>query len=258
MGGITAWVLGDQLSLRNPALEGANRVLLVQSEAALRARRFHRQKLHLVLVAMRCFADDLRTRGMAVDVVRAESLSAGLAVHMTRRSPSVVRLLAPHSARSRDTLGALPGVELVDGSLFLSDVSAFTRWADGRRSVTMEPFYREQRRRLALLMDGDEPPGGRWNFDAENRKAPPRRVTPPAPYRPREGEHDTAVRRELDRLRLDTWGEDGPRRWPASRAQALRALSRFIEDALPTFGPYQDAMVAGERTLWHSRCCPRR
>src|SRR5579875_2920623 len=256
MAGTTAWVLGDQLSLDNPVLEGADRVLLVQSTAALRARRFHRQKLHLVLVAMRHFADDLRERGTPVDFVTAESLADGLDQHRASARPDTVRLLKPHSAAGVRTLGRLMGVELVDGSLFLTDPADFAQWADGRQSLLMESFYRRQRRRLDLLMDGDEPAGGRWNFDADNREPPPGQGslldTIPSPYRPRESAHDRAVRRELDSLDLETWGEDGPRRRPADRAQARRALKRFTTEPLPGFGPHQDAMIGGERTLWHS------
>ena len=252
MAGTTAWILGDQLSLENPALQGADRVLLVQSEGALRAKRFHRQKVHLLLVAMRRFADDLRERGMEVEFLRAESLAAGLRTHQQRHRPDRVRLLGPSSARGRRTLSRLPGVEIAPGSLFVSDLDAFAQWASGRRRLVMEHFYRDQRRRLGVLMDGDEPAGGRWNFDAENREPPPRDPRPPRPYRPREDEHDDAVRRELDALDIATWGEDGPRRWPADAAQARRALDHFIARALPSFGRYQDAMISGERTLWHA------
>src|SRR5579875_1886461 len=207
MAGTTAWVLGDQLSLDNPVLEGADRVLLVQSTAALRARRFHRQKLHLVLVAMRHFADDLRERGTPVDFVTAESLADGLDQHRASARPDTVRLLKPHSAAGVRTLGRLTGVELVDGSLFLTDPADFAQWADGRQSLLMESFYRRQRRRLDLLMDGDEPAGGRWNFDADNREPPPGQGSLldaiPSPYRPRESTHDRAVRRELDSLDLE-------------------------------------------------------
>jgi len=257
MPGTTAWVLGDQLSLDNPALDGADRVLLVQSTTALSAKRFHRQKLHLMMVAMRHFADDLRNKGTVVDFVTADTLADGLEQHRARAHPKRIRLLAPHSARGRRALGRLDGVEIIDGSLFLTDPTDFAEWADGRRSLQMEAFYRRQRRRLDLLMDGDEPCGGRWNFDADNREPPPRQpslLAPeiPAPYRPRESEHDRTVRRALDGLGLDTWGEDGPRRWPADRAQARRALKRFVTEALPGFGPHQDAMIGGERTLWHS------
>ncbi len=231
-------------------------MLLLQATAALAAKRFHRQKLHLVLVAMRHFADDLRERGMTVDFVRADSLAEGLRRHRARHRPERVRLLAPSSAAGRRALAALDGVARLARSRFLYHLDAFTPRAHRPTRLVMEHFYRDQRRRHDLLMDGEAPCGGRWNFDAENRRPPPgdSLLGPqmPAPYRPREGDHDIAVRRELDRLDVDTWGEDGPRRWPADRAQALRALRRFVRNALPSFGPYQDAMVGGERTLWHS------
>ena len=206
MAGTTAWILGDQLSLENPALQGADRVLLVQSEGALRAKRFHRQKVHLLLVAMRRFADDLRERGVAWTSCAPDSLAAGLRDHQRRERPDRVRLLGPSSARGRRTLSRLPGVEIAPGSLFVSDLEDFARWADGRKRVVMEHFYRDQRRRLGVLMDGDQPAGGRWNFDAENREPPPRDADPPRPYRPREDDHDEAVRRELDALDVEDLG----------------------------------------------------
>ena len=101
-------------------------------------------------------------------------------------------------------------------------------------------------------MDGDEPADGRWNFDPENRRPAPQEARPPRPYAPREDHIDAAVRRDLDRLRLPTFGRDAPRRWPATRDQARRALARFVEHSLPEFGPYQDAMLHGERFMWHS------
>ena len=116
----------------------------------------------------------------------------------------------------------------------------------------MEDFYRAQRRRLGLLMDGEEPAGGRWNFDRENRRPPPRDSRPPRPYRPREDEIDEGVRRDLDRLDLNTFGDDAPRLWPATRAEARRSLERFVETRLPDFGRWQDAMLHGERFMWHA------
>ncbi len=251
MSGSTAWILGDQLSHRNLALQGADRVLLVESEARLRSAPWHRQKLHLVLSAMRHFAGELEERGVEVDYVRAKSLGAGLRRHIRRARPERVRLLEPSSAGGH-ALGRLDRVELVRGSLFLTHPDDFRAWADGRKRLVMEDFYREQRRRFDLLMDGDEPAGGRWNFDQENRKPPPRERRAPRPYQPREDEIDDAVRRDLDRMRLDSFGEDGPRLWPATHEQARRALQRFIESRLPHFGRWQDAMLHGERFMWHA------
>ena len=131
----------------------------------------------------------------------------------------------------------------------------------------MEDFYRWQRRRLDVLLDGDGPAGGEWNFDHANRRPPPqasgarrersdgasRLRRPPRPYTPREDEIDAAVRRDLDELGLETFGHDRPRRWPATHAEARRALRRFVEHKLPEFGPWQDAMLHGERWMWHSQ-----
>jgi deoxyribodipyrimidine photolyase-related protein len=253
MAGRTAWVLGDQLSLENPALEGADRVLLVESEAKLRSGRFHRQKLHLVLSAMRHFAADLDRRGIPVDHRRARSLRDGLAAHARRHRPEEIVLLEPTSAAARARLGGLERVRVLEDSLFLTGAADFAAWARGRRRLVMEDFYRRQRRRLGVLMDGDEPAGGRWNFDTENREPPPRDRRPPTGYRPREDAVDAAVRRDLDRLGLDTFGRDGPRRWPATRDQARRALRRFVAERLGDFGRWQDAMLHGERLLWHSQ-----
>src|SRR5687768_10572263 len=114
MAGTTAWVLGDQLSPDNPALEGADRVLLVESQRKLRAAPWHRQKLHLVLSAMRHFAAELEQRGVEVDYRRAGSLRAGLAAHVKQRRPERVALLEPNSAGGH-ALGELDRVELVRG-----------------------------------------------------------------------------------------------------------------------------------------------
>ncbi|MDQ2896609.1 MAG: cryptochrome/photolyase family protein [Actinomycetota bacterium] len=252
MAGITAWVLGDQLSAHNQALQRADRVLMIESQAALRARRFHRQKLHLILVAMRTFADELRDRGTEVEVIRAPTMKEGLEQHCRRHKPASVRLMAPKSVTGRQRLSELPKVELVADNMFLSDPEWFAGWARNRRRLVMEDFYRLQRRRLNLLMDGGEPVGGRWNFDTENRRPADTSTVSSGPYRPRETEHDKAVRRELDEANFRMWGEDGPRRWPASRTEARRALRRFIDERLPQFGTYQDAMLRGQRTMWHS------
>jgi len=254
--GRTAWVLADQLSSGNPVLEGADRVLIVESGSRPGRLTFHRQKLHLVFSAMRHFAADLEKRGVEVDYRRAPSLAAGLREHLADYDPDSVALLEPNTLGAGERLADIDRrVEVVDGALFLTDPARFADWAEGRKLLRMEDFYREQRRRFDLLMDGDEPAGGQWNFDPENRKPPPADFRPPKPYRPREDGIDRQVRADLDRMETEgllTSGADGPRIFPASREQALRALDSFVERRLPTFGPYQDAMVGGERFMWHA------
>jgi len=261
VGGTTAWVLGDQLSRSNPALEGADRVLMVESLAVAGRLEYHRQKLHLLWTAMRRFRDELCRDGFEVDYRGAPSMAAGLRGHLSAHDPDRVLLLDPPRLGAGSRLTALDDrVRVVEGGLFLTSPEYFAQWASGRRQLRMEDFYRRQRRRFDLLMDGDQPEGGKWNFDAENRGRPPAGLEPPRPYRPRENEIDASVRRDLDRFTgegaragpIVVSGVDGPRLFPAGRAEARRALKSFCEKRLPEFGTYQDAMVGGRHFLWHA------
>jgi deoxyribodipyrimidine photolyase-related protein len=253
--GRTAWVLADQISAQNPALDGADRILMVESRASAARLAFHRQKLHLVWSAMRHFAGEMEDRGIEVDYRFEPSLASGLRNHLEEFNPDTVALIDPATIGAAEKLAATDQrVEVLEGGLFLTSPSDFAAWADGRRQLRMEDFYRTQRRRFDLLMDGDEPAGGAWNFDAENRERPPKKSRPPRPYRPREDEIDDQVRDDLDRLcaEVEMSGVDGPRLFPATRAEARRALKSFCEKRLPEFGPFQDAMLGGERYMWHA------
>ena len=119
----------------------------------------------------------------------------------------------------------------------------------------MEDFYRDQRRRFDVLMDGREPVGNRWNYDEDNRESPPKKQKTlglPKPYQPREDDVDEQVRRDLDRMDLDTVGVDGPRLFAVTPAEAKRALDRFIEHRLPEFGRYEDAIMGEDWAMSHS------
>ena len=120
----------------------------------------------------------------------------------------------------------------------------------------MEDFYREQRRRFDVLMDGDKPVGNRWNYDEENRESPPKKqatLEVPKPYQPREDDVDEKVRHDLDRMELPlAVGNDGPRLFAVTPTEAKRALDRFIEHRLPTFGRYEDAIMGQDWAMSHS------
>ena len=246
--GHTALVLGDQLMADNPALEGAGRVLIVESLESLGRGPLHRARAHVVLSAMRHHAGALRDRGFEVSEHRGATSFASV---LDQEKGELV-CARPNRASAARAL-AERGVTLVGSGQFLTAPEDFAAWAEGRKSITMEPFYREQRRSLGLLVDsGGEPAGGRWNFDAENRKPPKTGLEAPAPWQPVEDAIDEEVRADLARWKLDLWGEDGPRRFAATAAEARLALDDFVEQRLPEFGSWQDAMVPGEPFLFHS------
>ena len=260
-------VLGDQLSDDLSALaelDVANDVVLmmeVQEEGTY--VRHHKQKIVLFLSAMRHFAAGLAERGVRVDYVRlddpANSGSFDGEVARALRRHRVDRLIVTEPGEWRvqqridQWAGLLPvPVEIRADDRFFASRARFAKWAHGRRTWRLEHFYREMRRESGLLMEGDLPAGGAWNFDPDNRKR-----LPPGTVLPRRLRFDPDdVTREVmalveDRFpdhfgTLDAFG------WPVTRAQALGALADFVEQGLPRFGDYQDAMKADAPFLFHS------
>jgi deoxyribodipyrimidine photolyase-related protein len=253
----TVWVFGDQLDRARGALAGRTpgecRVLLVESETLITSRRWHRQRLHLVLSAMMHFAEELRVEGFEVDYRRASTLGVGLREHLAEFDARRVIAMEPTSWDARVMLERL-GVELVRNDLFLCHYDDFAGWAAGRKRLTMEDFYRWQRQRLGVLVDdgvgGPEPVGGQWNFDHDNREPPPRdgRAWPSI----ERFELDDIDRAVLDRLPTSTFGADPDGTWPVTRTQALVRLGEFIDHGLALFGPHEDAMLVAEWKLAHS------
>ena len=251
------WVLGDQLDRTRGALAhrkpGECRVLLVESEKLVTSRRWHRQRLHLVLSAMTHFAAELQAEGFEVDHRLAGTLGQGLQQHLDEFGARRVIAMEPTSWVGRLALERL-GVELVRNDLFLCHYDDFAGWAAGRKRLTMEDFYRWQRLRLGVLIDdgvdGREPVGGRWNFDGDNREPPPRdgRAWPSI----ERFELDDIDRAVLGRLPTSTFGAEPDGTWPVTRTQALIRLGEFVDHGLASFGPHEDAMLTREWKLAHS------
>jgi deoxyribodipyrimidine photolyase-related protein len=251
---ITVWVLADQIDRHSSALADAHpdthRILVVESAAKLTAKAWHRQRAHFLITALRRFADERRAEGFAVDHRRATSLTAGFHAHVAEYAPAQVVAMEP---TSRDGLALLHrlGVHTTRSNQFLCHPDEFAAWAAGRRTFTMEHFYRWQRQRLGYLMDGDEPATGRWNYDADNREAPPKdgRNHWPAPLTDPLDDVDREVLAGFDAIDgIHLWGAPPDGTWATSRAGALRRLDHFVEHLLPRFGPHEDAMLTGS---WH-------
>jgi deoxyribodipyrimidine photolyase-related protein len=254
---ISVWVLGDQLDAEHPALVDRTprdaRVLMIESDALLGARRWHRQRLHLVLTAMRRYADALRARGYEVDYRRADTFEAGLAAHRAAHRVREVIAAEPMSHGMRAKLEGW-GVTLVRHDRFLCHYEDFRAWVRGSRVLRMDGFYRARRKATGYLMDGGKPIGGAFSFDADNRKPPPRtRVAWPEPLRDPLDALDRAVLAELP---AQCFGADPDGTWATTRAGALRRLEHFIEAVLPRFGPHQDAMLHDTWQMAHSLLSP--
>ena len=265
-------VLGDQLSSNLPSLRGADPgdtvVLMMEVVEEATYVRHHKQKLVYILSAMRHHADALRADGWTVDYVKldnpdnAGSFTGEIARAVERYGPDRIVVTEAGEWRvqamldSWETLFGLP-VEICPDDRFIAGHAEFDAWAgDGRKSLTMEFFYRDMRRKTGLLMDGGKPAGGRWNFDKENRKPAKADLLMP---RPHSFAPDAVTQEVIDLVQErfpETTGSLEGFDYAVTRDDAERQADAFFANALPQFGDYEDAMVTGERHLWHSILSP--
>ncbi|UOA22321.1 (6-4) photolyase [Sulfitobacter pontiacus] len=260
-------VLGDQLTETLSALAQADKArdTVVMAEVADEAAyvRHHPKKIALIFAAMRKFAHALEQGGWTVaytqldDTDNAGSIVGELLRRAAQTGASEVLATEPGEWRLIDKLKYAPlKVHLLPDDRFLATHAEFEAWAEGRKALRMEYFYREMRRKTGLLMEGDQPAGGKWNFDHDNRKAAPEDVTVDGPLR---FDPDATTREVLELVQArfgDNFGALEPFWFATTRAEALQALDHFIANALPRFGDYQDAMLNENEFLYHAILSP--
>ena len=260
-------VLGDQLSPSISSLVAGDpkrdRVLLAELHDEATYVRHHKKKIAFLFSAMRHFAKELRALGWVVDYVTLDdpahqgSFSAQVAHAVAEHRPERIIVTEAGEWRVRQMLEQWPTklsmpVDILPDERFLCSREDFKAWTEGRKQLRMEYFYREMRRRTGLLMDGDQPAGGKWNLDAQNRKAADADLFMPQPRACAPDTVTQAVLALVEARFADHFGDLEPFWFAVTRADAEAAFREFIDRALPHFGDFQDAMLQGESFLYHA------
>jgi deoxyribodipyrimidine photolyase-related protein len=254
-------VLGDQLSPGLSALENVadgDVVLIAEVMGECTYVPHHPRKIVLVLSAMRHFAAALRARGLTVryvtldDPANTQSLRGEVARAVAATSATRVIATAPGEWRVREDMDGWPDVEIRPDTRFCAPPGFFDAWASGRTALRMEFFYRDMRRHHRIMMDGDQPAGGKWNFDSENRKQLPAGLRPPPPRR----FAPDAVTREVMALVAKTfanhYGALEAFDDPVTAPDAAAGFQDFLSHRLHNFGDWQDAMAADSPFMFHA------
>ena len=226
--------------------------------------RHHKKKIAFLFSAMRHFAKSLEADGYQVEYTKLDDPNNGGSfrneVERALKRHDIERIVLTHPGEYRvlsdikqwEDGFAIP-VEIRPDYRFLCTPQDFFEWADGRNQLRMEYFYREMRKKYHIFMDGDEPIGGKWNYDAENRKPPKEGLDIPEPYN---GDIDDITRDVMALIAErfpNHFGDIEPFYYAVTRNQALQALDLFIKQRLGYFGDYQDAMIEGEPWMYHSQ-----
>jgi deoxyribodipyrimidine photolyase-related protein len=261
------FVLGDQLSHTLPALKamraGTDVIWMAELRSEAQRVRHHKKKLVFIFSAMRHFAQELIAMGHTVqytdysDVDNAGSFTGELRRALDSGDFTEVHYTEPSEyAVAQEWLQCEHAfsIDFVRHSdqRFLASKKDFQDWSRGKKQLRMEFFYREMRRRYQVLMEQDQPIGGQWNYDAQNRKPPKRGLKIPAPYAIQPDAITQTVVHLVAEEFTDHFGHVEPFSYAVTAEEARDALEKFIVERLSQFGDYQDAMLQGEAWMYHS------
>jgi deoxyribodipyrimidine photolyase-related protein len=265
----TVWILGDQLLEQHPALMAALsevgrdwlRVVLVESRRRVTRLPYQRKKLVLLFSAMRHYAAKLQEQGYGVEILRAADMLSGLRQHITAWRPAKIYCMAASEYAGRRFQERLPAqigipVVVLPNTQFLSALFNPIPQPQPGKHYKLETFYRAMRRHFNLLIDsGGTPVGGRWNFDAQNRRPLPKGVLPPGSVHFEPDEITQQVMQEVASYPTGIGTTQGFN-LAVTHQQAWQALVDFLDFRLENFGPYEDAMSSRSTALFHSLLSP--
>ena len=222
-------------------------IAMVESARMTSGRNWHKERLFFLISSARHFAQRLEREGFTVEYIKAPTTINGLETISKKHNNLPIICAEPSSFTQFQALKK-HGVTFVDNDFFLTPRPLFKAWADDQKQFLMESFYRKQRTRLNILMEGKDPIGGSWNFDKENRLPPPKKYEGPDYLNHQRDEIDLQVAKEL--------GHEATTTWATTREGALKQLQNFIDNHFAEFGPLEDAMTTDNWALHHSLLSP--
>jgi len=260
-------ILGDQLSQSISSLKDckSDKDLILMCEVFQEATycKHHKKKIAFLFSAMRHFSDSLVKNGFRVNYTKlddpnnARSFRGEVKRAIKNHKITQIIVTSPSEYRVLDDINQWQSdfkipVEIRADDRFLCSKEEFANWASDRKQIRMEYFYREMRKKYSILLDDNQPIGGEWNYDSNNRKPPKEGLKIPLPYNNKVDEITQEVIDLVAKNFENHFGDLEPFYFAVTRDQALSALQMFIEQRLINFGDYQDAMIEGEPWMYHS------
>jgi len=241
----------DQLNSKYGALKDSDPksdlIVLVESTRMVTGSNWNKIRLYFLNSSAHHFAKELTDSGFKVIYQKAATTVDGLSEVKKKHADLPIIAATPNSFRLSKALADF-GVTFVENDFFLTPKDLFNTWADSQKSYLMENFYRGQRVRLNILVEGGKPVGGAWNFDKENRSPLPKGYKFPPYLEHKPDEIDIEVAKQLGIKPNTTWA--------TSQVGAKKVLKNFLDNHFKNFGPYEDAMTTDNWALHHSLLSP--
>ena len=259
-------ILADQLSENISSLKSLNKyediILMMEVKAETKYVKHHKKKIAFLFSAMRHFAKNLSTKGYNVNYVKLNdkdntgSFKTEIQRALQQYNINDVTITHPGEYRVLQELNSLKTIcnlEILDDDRFLCSIDEFKDYAEDKKNLRMEFFYRIMRRKHNILIDEDNQPlGGKWNYDADNRKPIQDSLFMPSPYQQEQDDITKEVLKLVEEEFADHFGDLHPFNFAVTRQQALQCLDKFFQERFELFGDYQDAMLEGNAWMYHS------
>ncbi|MBI60451.1 cryptochrome/photolyase family protein [bacterium] len=263
---VLRFIFGDQLSMDLPSLKttsSSDLVFMTEVNQEATHIKHHKKKLVFIFSCMRHFANALQKKKLNVEYsYLTDSHNQGsfkaecrriISKHNIRKiiltEPSEYRVL--EDVLTWETEFEIP-VEVLEDTRFLCSKSRFKKWANGKKQLRMEFFYREMRKEYDILMENDKPVGNEWNFDSQNRQSAPENLKIPQCHHVKEDDITIHVKDMVNDYFSDHFGDTEPFFYAVTRSDALICLKDFITTRLAHYGTYQDAMIEDEPFMFHA------
>lgn len=267
-------ILPNQLFSKHPGLDlDPSRVILLEDSLFFGDQRypmqFHKQKLWLHRASMKRYESEIQERGYEAQYVDYDAKKPSLVEQLKKSIKQKERkgaeiccidptdfILEKRLRKACDVLGVC--CEILPNPGFLNSAEENRDYRAGKKRWFMADFYKWQRQRMKILMDGDQPEGGQWSYDEDNRKKVPKKMLAAIPevLSFKRDDIDNEAKEYVEQRFAEHPGNIDQLYYPTSHRSARRWLKHFLAYRFEHFGDYEDAIVEGESWLWHSVLTP--
>ena len=263
------FIYPNQLFENHPALSKNKKVLLIEEPLFFGdikySVKFHKKKILLHHLSIKSYVDFLKSAGYDVEIVRykdlkRESHTKWIFYKYKIKTLHLVDVIDYELENRIKSAAKERGVSISwhDNPNFLLNNSDVLLDFSGKKRHFMANFYKKQRKRFDILIDDDgNPDGGKWSYDAENRKKLPKNISLPSDLNLEYNKSDYDLSKKfIDKNFADNYGDINGFNYPINHNQAKKSLDFFLEKKFELFGPYEDAISSSESKLFHSILTP--
>ena len=249
-----------QLYKESEIINSCDKVYIIEDELYFGQYRFHKQKLLLHRASMKYYADFVsnKTEVEYIQSIDNENLETVLVENQTNLihyfiaddyllERRINRFIKKYNIRSKQ----------YENPNFINTQKEVSELLNAQKKYFMARFYSESRKLHKILVEDDNKPvGGKWSFDADNRKKVPKGTAIPSYKLPSENDYIEEAMKYVDTNFLNNYGEIDLFYYPITHLKAEEHLKQFIQERFVLFGDYEDAIVKEEHWLWHSVLTP--